>query len=213
MTRQTIFDISLPISESIAVWPGDKPVKIKQTSNIANGDNSTVSQLTLGAHTGTHVDAPSHFLINGKGVDTLDLNILVGKAFVVEALNVETISADVLESLNIPDDCKRILFHTKNSDLWEKEYSDFNTQYVGISEEGAKWLVSKGIKLVGIDYLSVAPYKKSKPTHTILLSSNIVIVEGLDLRGIQSGMYQLICLPLKIIGIDGAPARAILIKE
>ncbi len=213
MNKQTIHDISLPISESIAVWPGDPQVTISQSSHIAKGDNSTVSQLTLGAHTGTHVDAPAHFFEDGKGVDTLDLNILVGQALIVETLDVKILSADVLESLDIPDGTERILFHTKNSDLWEKEYSDFNTQYIGISEDGAKWLVSRGVKLVGVDYLSVAPYKKSRPTHRELLAAGIIIVEGLDLRGIQAGMYQMVCLPLKIIGIDGAPARAILIKE
>ncbi len=212
MNGHTIYDISLPISESIAVWPGDPPVKIKQTSHIAKGDNSTVSHLSLGAHTGTHVDAPAHFIQDGNSVDTLDLNILIGQALVIEALNIEIISADVLESLDIPNGCERILFHTQNSDLWEKEYSKFNTQYVGISEDGAKWLVSHGIRLVGIDYLSIAPFKKSKPTHRALLAAGIVVVEGLDLRGIQPDIYQMVCLPLRIVGIDGAPARAILIK-
>ena len=122
--KKTIYDISLPISESIAVWPGDDPVKIRQTRHIEKGDNSTVSRLSLGAHVGTHVDAPAHFIQNGKSVDSLDLNILVGKAFVVEALNVETISVDALESFDIPNDCDRILFHTKNSDLWGGFMSD-----------------------------------------------------------------------------------------
>lgn len=211
MNGQTIYDISLPISEKSVVWPGDPPIAITQPKHISRGDSSTVSQLSMGAHTGTHLDAPAHFILDGKGVDSLDLNILVGKAFVVEALNAETLTADVLESLNIPDGTERILFHTSNSDLWETSYPTFNTQFAGISEDGAKWLVSKGIKLVGIDYLSVAPYKKSKPTHTVLLSSGIIILEGLDLRGIESGTYQLVCLPLKIVGIDGSPARAILI--
>lgn len=213
MKKVKIYDISLPISESLVVWPGDSPVKIGQSSHLERGDRNTVSRLTLGAHTGTHVDAPAHFILHGSGVDAIDLNILVGPVFVVDALTVESLTAAVLESLSIPPDCDRILFHTRNSELWEKGYSNFNRKYVAISEDGAQWLVSRGIRLVGIDYLSVAPFNDSTPTHQKLLSSGIVIVEGLDLRGIQLGHYQMVCLPLRIVGIDGAPARAILIDD
>jgi arylformamidase len=213
MNKQVIYDISLPISESLAVWPGDPPVNIRQSSHIAKGDNATISWLTFGAHTGTHVDAPAHFILDGNGVDTIDLNILVGQTVVVEALDVTSLTVSALESLSIPRGFDRILFHTRNSQLWEKECSTFNSEYVAIPEDGAKWLVSHGFRLVGIDYLSVAPFKNGTPTHRELLSAGVVIVEGLNLCGIRSGIYQMICLPLKIVGIDGAPARAILIDK
>ena len=213
MKKRVIYDISVPISESLAVWPGDSPVSIRQSSHIAKGDNATVSSLTLGAHAGTHVDAPAHFILDGSGVDAVDLDILVGQVIVVEALDVTSLTASALESLSIPHGFDRILFHTRNSQLWEKEYSTFNKEYVAVPEDGAKWLVSRGFHLVGIDYLSVAPYKYGAPTHRELLSAGIVVVEGLDLRGIRPGVYQMVCLPLSIVGIDGAPARAILIDE
>ncbi len=211
--KHKIYDISLPISESLAVWPGDSPVKIRQSSHLEKGDGNTVSKLAFGAHTGTHVDAPAHFILNGSGIDTIDLNVLVGQVLVVDALDVELLTAGVLESLSIPSDCDRILFHTRNSELWAEGYSTFNREFVAISEDGAQWLVSRGFRLVGIDYLSVAPFKNSTPTHRELLLAGIVVIEGLDLRGIQSGPYQLVCLPLRIVGIDGAPARAILIDD
>ena len=213
MKKHKIYDISLPISESLAVWPGDSPVKIRQSSHLEKGDRNTVSSLAFGAHTGTHVDAPAHFILKGSGVDTLDLNVLVGPVAVVDALDVDLLTADVMESLSIPPDCDRVLFHTRNSELWAEGYSIFNREFVAISEDGAQWLASRGFRLVGIDYLSVAPFKNSGPTHRELLLAGVVLVEGLDLRGIQPGRYQLVCLPLRIVEIDGAPARAILIDD
>lgn len=206
-----IHDISLPISEAMVTWPGDPAVSISQPRHLDRGDNATVSMLELGAHTGTHVDAPAHFIRGGTGIDTLDLNILIGPALVVEEMNAPMLSAAVLQRLSIPADAERILFKTRNSELWAKGMKEFSRDFVGISEDGAGWLVDQGVKLVGIDYLSVAPYKKSKETHEVLLGAGVIIIEGLDLHGIKPGQYQLVCLPLKIIGIEGAPARAVLI--
>jgi arylformamidase len=213
MTKSKIHDISIPISESLVVWPGDPPVTITQQSHLNKGDSSTVSRLNMGAHTGTHVDAPCHFIPAGVGVEALDLNILTGPALVVTITDVDAITADVLSELPLPQDVKRLLFHTRNSDYWNQDNKKFKKEFVGITEGGAKWLLSRDIKLVGIDYLSVAPYKQSGPTHTALLKAGIILVEGLNLSGIEPGEYKLICLPLKISGIDGAPARAILIEE
>ncbi|MBN1547753.1 MAG: cyclase family protein, partial [Syntrophaceae bacterium] len=193
LKQHKIYDISLPISESLAVWPGDQPVKVTQSSHLARGDRNTVSTLAFGAHTGTHVDAPAHFIFNGSGVDTIDLNVLMGPAFVVETLDVELLTATALESLSIPQYCDRVLFHTRNSRLWEEGYSNFNDEYVAISEDGARWLVSSGFRLVGTDSLSVAPFGNGTPTHHTLLSAGIVVVEGLDLRGIKQGGYQFVC--------------------
>jgi arylformamidase len=207
-----IYDISLPISESLVVWPGDPPVRITQPSHLDRGDNATLSRLQMGAHTGTHVDAPAHFIAGGSGVDRLDLDTLVGPALVVEALEPDVLTVAVLESLSIPLGTERVLFHTRNSKLWAQEQPDFDTTFVAITEAGAQWLIDRGVRLVGIDYLSVAPYSTTAPTHRAFLRAGVVLLEGLNLSDIVPGTYQLVCLPLKIVGADGAPARAILIE-
>jgi arylformamidase len=205
-----IYDISLPISESLVVWPSDPPVCITHRSHLDKGDHATVSRLDMGVHTGTHVDAPAHFLQGGAGVDTLDLGALVGLALVAEAKVSDALTADVLAEMAIPLGTERVLFRTRNSNLWAQGAREFNEDFVAITQDGARWLVERGIRLVGVDYLSVSPYGESKPIHEMLLQAGIVLVEGLNLSGIRPGMYQFICLPLKIEGCDGAPARAIL---
>lgn len=207
----TIYDISLPISESLPVWPGDPPVRITYSSHLDLGDESTVSRLDFGAHTGTHVDAPAHFVPGGIGVDRLDLDLLVGPALVVHILEAPSLSSGLLESLDLPPETERVLFRTRNSELWARHSHGFDEDFVAITEDGARWLVARGIRLVGVDYLSVAPYRDSVPTHQILLRAGMILVEGLDLGQVAPGRYQLVCLPLKVAGGDGAPARAILL--
>ena len=211
-----IYDISLPISESLVVWPGDPPIRITQPRHLDRGDSATVSRLDIGAHTGTHVDAPAHFIPGGAGVDSLDLNVLVGPALVVHALEADALSADVLDGLQIPPAIERVLFRTRNSDRWaqgaRESAGEFYEDFVAITEDGARWLVERGIRLVGVDYLSVGPFGATAPTHRTLLRAGIVAVEGLDLSGVAPGVYQFVCLPLKIVGGDGAPARAILMS-
>jgi len=207
-----IYDISLPISESLVVWPGDPPIRITQPYHLDRGDEATVTRLDMGAHTGTHVDAPAHFVPGGSGVDDLDLNVLVGPALVVDAREADALSADVLETLPIPPGAERVLFHTRNSDLWARGEPEFHNEFVAITGDGARWLIERGVRLVGVDYLSVAPFDATIPTHRALLRAGVIAIEGLDLRGIRPGVYQLVCLPLKIVGADGAPARAILIE-
>jgi arylformamidase len=206
-----IYDISLSISESLVVWPGDSPVRITQPRHMDRGDHATVSHLEISAHTGTHVDAPAHFVQGGAGVDTLDLNALVGLALVTEARDADALTADVLAELAIPLGTERVLFRTRNSNLWARGAQAFDEDFVAITEDGARWLVERGIRLVGVDYLSVAPFSASIPTHQMLLRAGIVLLEGVNLSDVRPGMYQLVCLPLKIDGVDGAPARAILI--
>lgn len=208
-----IYDVSLPISESLVTWPGDPPVRLIQVSHLERGDNATVTRLELGAHTGTHVDAPCHFVLGGAGVDTLGLNVLVGPALVVEALEAEALTADVLAALPIPPATERVLFHTRNSDLWARGAREFAQDFIAITEDGAQWLIARDIRLVGVDYLSVAPFRRSAPTHRALLRAGVVVVEGLNLSCVSPGVYQLVCLPLKIVGGDGSPARTILIEE
>ena len=208
-----IYDISLSITESLVVWPGDPPIRITQPHHLDRGDSATVTRLDMGAHTGTHVDAPAHFISGGSGVDTLDLDVLVGPARVVHALEADALSADVLAALPIPPGTERVLFRTRNSELWARKFAhEFAEDFIAITEDGARWLIAHGARLVGVDYLSVGPFHAAAPTHQTLLRAGLIPVEGLNLSGVAPGMYQLVCLPLKIVGADGAPARAILIE-
>jgi len=208
-----IFDISLPISPAMPVWPGDPAVVLEKTSSMDAGAHDNVSRLACSVHTGTHVDAPHHFLNNHITVESLALDTLTGPALVIQIpQDVKVVNAEVLEKAALPAGTERLLLKTSNSQLWEKGENVFFTDFVGISADGADWLVRSGIRLVGIDYLSVAPYHQSIPTHRSLLTAGVIIVEGLDLHAIDPGSYTLFCLPLKLVGSDGAPARAILTK-
>lgn len=208
----TIYDISLGISAALPVWPGDPRVVLELAESIDRGDEVNITRLSMSAHTGTHVDAPHHFLNDRRTVDALPLDILTGPCYVVQLPDgVEEISADVLERVQIGSGTTRLLFGTRNSRLWAKGENTFQEDFVAVSADGAEWLVAHGIRLVGVDYLSVAPFGDSKPTHDILLKAGVVIVEGLDLSRMPRGFYDLYCLPLKLLGADGAPARAILI--
>ncbi|MFZ0534163.1 MAG: cyclase family protein [Anaerolineales bacterium] len=205
------YDITLTITPQLIVWPGDSPVVIKRTSSIALGDNSNVSQVTMSCHTGTHVDAPHHFLNNGKTVDNLSLDLLIGRAYVLYLPDINMITASILMDADIPPRTRRLLFKTRNSDYWANGNKEFQTDFVGLSVDAAELLVDRNVKLVGIDYLSIAPYKMSTPVHTILLNAGMVVIEGLDLSQVSQGRYTLHCLPLKLGGADGAPTRAILV--
>jgi arylformamidase len=208
-----IHDISLPISPSLPVWPGDPAIVLEQVSSMDAGAHDNVSRLSCSVHTGTHVDAPHHFLNDHRTVESLPLDILVGPARLVQiSEDVDVVSAAILEKAGIPSGTERLLLKTRNSQLWEREEKNFLTGFVGISADGADWLVQHQMKLIGVDYLSVAPYKQSIPTHRTLLGVGMVIVEGLDLSAVQPGAYQLYCLPIKLVGSDGAPARAILVE-
>ena len=207
-----IYDITLPISPVIPVWTGDQPVVLEQVSSMDAGAHDNVSRLGCSVHTGTHVDAPHHFLNDHRTVDALSLDVLTGPAQVIKIPeDVDLITADILEKAAVPSGTSRLLLKTRNSRLWERREKEFVKDFVGISLDGAEWLVRTGLKLVGIDYLSIAPYKHSLPTHQVLLKPGIVILEGVDLSAVSPGIYNLYCLPLKLVGSDGAPARAILI--
>jgi len=206
-----IYDVSVPISPALPVWPGDPAVVLEQVSSMDAGAHDNISRLACSVHTGTHVDAPHHFLNNHRTVESLALDILVGPAQVVQVpQDVKVVSAEVLDNAALPAGIDRLLLKTSNSRLWEQGENNFFSDFVGISADGADWLVKYGIKLVGIDYLSVAPFHQSIPTHRTLLTAGIIVVEGLDLSAIEPGGYRLTCLPLKLVGSDGAPARVIL---
>lgn len=208
----TIFDISVSISTSMPVWPGDPAVEISLASSMERGDDVNVTRLGMSAHTGTHVDAPHHFLNNRKSVEELALDVLTGPCYVMQLPDdVDEISAEVLERMPLGANTTRLLFGTRNSHLWAQGQTDFFKDFVAVSPDGADWLVAHGIRLVGVDYLSVAAYDDPHPTHLTLLKAGVIIVEGLDLSQVPRGFYDLYCLPLKITAADGAPARAILI--
>jgi arylformamidase len=210
----TIYDISLTISPSLPTWPGDPALELEQIESMDKGAHANVTRISAAVHLGTHVDAPHHFLNDGRTVESLPLDVLTGPCYVVQLPDgVEAITAEMLERMELTFDFKRILFGTSNSHWWKNGETKFQTDFVAITEDGAEWLVKRGVKLVGVDYLSVAPYGDSVPTHTVLLKAGVVVVEGLNLSQVSRGFYDLYCLPLKIAGSDGAPARAILIQS
>lgn len=209
-----IFDISVAIHPKLPVWPGDPQVVLERYRKLSKGDASNDSRLACSVHCGTHLDAPAHFIENGATVEQLPLDMLVGTATVVAFPEIDMITPDLLETHKLDSQTDRLLLKTKNSDLWTDPDHEFNPDFVALSAESARWLVNSGVKLVGIDYLSIQMFKDAEPlTHRILLEAGIIILEGLNLREVKPGEYQLICLPLKLAGSEGAPARAILIQE
>lgn len=209
-----IYDISLTLSPNLPVWPGDPAFQIEKVAEIGKDSDADISALWMSAHTGTHIDAPAHFIAGAATVESLDLNVLVGNALVVSIPDdIHRIDAETIEG-NLPAaPPPRVLFKTRNSHLWEQQVASFKQDFVAIDESGARALLERGVRLVGVDYLSVAPFREGKPTHQILLGAGVVILEGLDLSAVAPGEYDLYCLPLKIAKAEGAPARVILVKS
>ncbi len=207
------YDISLTLSPHLPVWPGEPGIKLHRIKSMEHGDAANVTAVEMGAHCGTHVDAPFHFLGGDAAtVDCLPVSVLAGRVYVLHlADDVSLITAEVLKQAVIPPRTRRILFRTRNSNWWAAGDNTFHKDFVALSIDGAQYLVRLGIRLVGIDYLSIAPFTDGAPTHRMLLGNNVVVVEGLDLSQVTQGRYTLSCLPLKLLGADGAPARAILI--
>lgn len=213
MTR--VIDVSLPIDPDLLVWPGNPGVAITPTSRISRGDSSNVSEVRLGSHTGTHVDPPSHFLDGGTTAEDLPLDVMIGETTVADLRGVAgPIGPGELEDLSLSEYVIRLLLLTDNSALWAADPHAFPDEYVSLSPDGARWLVENGIRLIGIDFLSIeARGASGHPTHRTLLEAGVVILEGLDLSGVEPGAYTLVCSPLKIAGGDGAPARAVLLED
>lgn len=214
MTLMRIYDISVAIAPGeTPTYPGDPGIEVGAWSSIARGDHANVSVLHFGAHTGTHIDAPSHFIEGAPGISSLPLDALVGEARVVEI----PADADAVDESHVrPESIQgatRVLFKTRNSAFWEDPRGQFREDFAYIEPAAARALVAAGVRLVGIDYLSVEKFSSEEfETHLALLSAGVVIVEGLDLRAVGSGLYELCCLPLKLAAGsgDGAPARAVL---
>ena len=203
-----LIDITLPIRPGMIVYPGDPEVHLERQSSIAAGDPANISRLDLGVHTGTHVDAPLHFIDGAAGAEALPLEALVGPVDVVDATSLaQDVDATALDRLDIPEDAERLLFKTRNSGLWDEE--DFSHDFVRFVESGARRVVHMGVRLVGIDYLSIG----DEEAHHVFLGAGVVAVEGLDLRSVAAGPYTVICMPMKIAGSDGAPARVVLARE
>jgi arylformamidase len=212
-TRPTTYDITLPVVPDLCVWPGDPRVEIAPDARIEEGDGCNTSRLAFGSHTGTHVDAPWHFFQDGAKLDEIPLDRFIGPCYVAEIPHeVRRIMPDHLDAAAIPGDTRRLLLKTANSAFWDRPHPwHFDPSYAGLGAEAAEWVVSRGIGLVGVDYLSIEPYgEDGHPAHHRLLGNGVLIIEGLDLRHVQSGAYHLTCLPLRLLRGDGAPARAIL---
>ncbi len=204
-----IFDISVTLREPMPTWPGDDGFRRELTSALQEGDSANVSTLRMGAHAGTHVDAPRHFLETGCAVDEIPPGALVGPCAVIEIRSPDAVTKAELTEHGW-DGVERVLLKTANSGELNRR-DEFNESFIAIAPDAAEFLASKGIKLVGVDNQSVdAPGSPGHPTHHILLGAGIVIVEGLDLREVPAGRYELLCAPLKIRDGDGAPARVFL---
>jgi arylformamidase len=204
-----IYDVTVAISNDLPVYPGDPAINIIRTQSLEKGDVARVSHLSFSTHIGTHIDPPSHFMMDGITLDRVPLEVLIGPARVIDAGDVASIDATTLERADL-DGVTRVLFKTRNSRLW-RESDRFREDFVYLENEAAELLVNRGIQLVGIDYLSIERFNFDQPTtHWTLLGNNVVIVEGLDLSEVPPGDYELICLPLKIKDGDGGPARVVL---
>jgi arylformamidase len=197
-----VIDITVPIRSGMVTYPGDPLVTVERVMSLAAGDEANVSRVEMGLHTGTHVDAPVHFIDGAGGVDGLALHALVGPCRVVALPDLDPARVEA----ELPD-AERVLFRTPNSELWERD--SFAEDALSFDADGARVLVQAGVRLVGVDYLSVGDAE----AHRVLLGAGIVVVEGLDLRGVEAGEYELVCLPLRVVGADGAPARAVLLRR
>ena len=203
-----LIDVSVPLDALLPTYPHNTPFTLEPIKRIARGDSSNVSTLHMSAHTGTHVDAPRHFFDDGSGTEALPLDLLFGRARVIEVESRTGIAAEDLERVDFSDDI-RVLIKTHNSTFWGD--ATFHDDYVGVTDSGAKYLVEHGIKVVGVDYLSVEQFRNvGKPAHHVLLGAGTVVIEGLNLRDVEPGSYDMFCLPLRIVGSDGAPARVVL---
>ena len=209
----TFYDVTVPLSNELPTYPGDPGIQISDWRSFAKGDGANVSKVNFGAHTGTHVDAPAHFIEGGEKIEWLPFESLIGEALVVEVPDQQIVIDGALVAEHVPPGTERVLFKTRNSAFWSEAPPQFHTDFTHLNLEAATWLLDQGAKLIGIDYLSIEKFKSGDhAVHLALLSKGVVILEGLNLAGVPAGRYELICLPLRLrseLG-DGAPARAVL---
>ncbi len=211
MSREYI-DITFPVSAALPAWPGSIGFTSKWNLKMEDGATNNASSFTIDAHFGTHLDAPLHFVQKGKPLQELDLSKLIGKTYVAEIRGKKVITANDLAAIDLPIDCKKLLLKTDNQLYWENNSTAFQEDFCSIDESGAQWLVDNGFDLIGIDYLSIQRFTDGPEVHQILLNAEVVIVETLNLQNVKEGPYELICLPLKIKGLEACPVRAVLRK-
>lgn len=206
-----LLDVSIPIQPGMPQWAGEEIMATRSLSELPR-DQANVTQLLMTTHTGTHVDAPRHFMERGKTLDQIPLDRWVGPCTVVDLSDQTTdITADDLENAAIPTGVTRLVLKTRNSELWRTHPETFFEDFIALAPSGAIWIVERQIQLVAIDYLSVGSVAPDGvETHRILLANELAIVEGLDLSKVPAGPYELLCFPLKVFGGDGAPARVAL---
>ena len=210
MNDNNWIDVSLTLKSDMLHWPGDPPVVIERVRDMDKGDTVNLSRMTMGVHSGTHVDAPVHFLNGAGGIDRISFHPLIGPARIIEIVADESIKEGDLAGKKL-EKGERILLRTRNSINQILHSDTFDEGFIYLEEDAARFLAARGIKTLGVDYLSVGGYRKNGPAiHRILLEAGIVIIEGLDLAGVLPGLYEMICLPMKILDADGAPARVIL---
>jgi len=209
-----ILDISIELSPQMVRWEGDPPMLIRQVLQLSKGDPYNLSEMKLSLHQGTHLDAPHHFLENGDFVEDFPLDLLIGEAQVIVIPDsVSSISSAVLRQTGIQPGIRRLLFKTRNSQYWKNDPYTFHSDFVSLSLDGTDYLIERGIRLVGIDYLSISPADDFRPVHARLMEKKIAILETLDLSEVEGGPYTLVCLPLKVKAVEGAPVRAVLLRD
>ena len=207
-----IYDVSVPLRPGMVTYAGEPGPELIYHSLLSRGDSANVSSLSLGSHTGTHVDAPHHFIDGRATVESFAAEDLIGPVYVVAHAGVDHIGASDIESFGLPANARRVLFKTSNGRFWDDD--DFHDDFIGLAEDAGRWLVKSGVRLVGIDYLSIERFRSpGHPVHLELLDAGVVIVEGLDLRAVAPGRYTMCCAPLKVVGAEGAPARVFLWDE
>jgi arylformamidase len=204
-------DITYPVSTKLPKWPGSIGFKVTHQMQMPEQTNNLTS-IEVDCHLGTHLDAPLHFVHNGKAIHEMDLNKFLGNAYVAEIYGAKSISYQHLENASIPNDCKKLLLKTDNQQYWQQGLTTFQEDFASIDLSGVQWVLERGIELIGIDYLSIQRFKDSIAVHQQLLEQEVVIVETLNLEQVNTGWYSLICLPIKLEGLEGAPVRALLKK-
>jgi len=209
-----IIDISISLSPQTVVWADDPPLQIERVLDIRQGADYNLSRLAMSVHNGTHIDAPSHFLAGGKTVDQIDLCMRIGPAQILEIPpQVKAITAQHLQKCGFSPGVPRVLLKTAKARYWRSDPYTFHPEFTYLAADGARLLVDSGIKLVGIDYLSISSKQGAVPIHQMLLSAGVIILETIDLSAVEPGTYSLYCLPLKLLDVEAAPARAVLLKE
>lgn len=203
-----LIDVTVALDSNVPTYPGNTPFRLEPITRLSRGDSSNVSTVHMSAHAGTHVDAPRHFFDGAAGSESLALDLLCGPTHVIEVSTRTAIVADDLSRLDLSGSV-RLLIKTRNSGLWGSP--EFQPDFIGVGESAARLLVERGVKVLGVDYLSVEPFETAgAPTHHVLLGAGTIVIEGLDLHDVEPGQYEMFCLPLRIVDADGAPARVVL---